>query len=854
MSESEHEPLLLPLDSPAELSSVGGKAKSLGTLIRAGLPTPGGFVLTTAAYRRFVEETGIAERVAAILSDMDAADATDAARASARIRPLFDEATLPADIEAAIRRAVDDLGDIAVAVRSSATAEDLDEASFAGQMDSVLDVRGTAAVTKAVRTCWSSLWTDRAIAYRAGQGVDGDGLALAVVVQELADARAAGVLFTADPVTGSRAHTIVNAAWGLGESLVSGEVTPDVYRVDTTTGSTLHHRIGDKSVETVRTDAGARTRPVPSHRRRARVLTDEECAELARYGAAIERHYGRPMDVEWVATADGVAIVQARPITRLPDDLEQWNATLDGDFLWTSTNLGEAIPSVMTPITWSMVRIFMSEAMSISRLGTHEVSGNIGGRFYLNLTLTDSLTTALGLTEMVRDANDRVFGTRPDGLRPTRLPESRMKQIRAVIPMLTGFLRVLRPYLRAFEERVAAFPGRCAELSSAIADASTPSELAELWPSCESLLRDGSRLLAAGGRRGGGALATSPKWLLRFASESDVDAMLTTSGDGTTIASLGPLIGLDRLARGELSPAEYATQWGHRCADEFEVSVPRPAEDPAWIERRLAEASDGPDATSLLAAQERRRAEALDRFATAHPRLVKRLRRRLVKASKATSGREAGRSEVIRAFGVLRNFVCRAGKLTGQGDQVFWLRLNELRDLLGGNDSGLAALPARRRAYEHYTALPTYPTYIRGRFSPEDWAADPGRRPDVYDADTPPTPPPSGVIIGNPGSPGVVEGIARVILDVEDGHRLRPGDVLVTTVTNVGWTPLFPRAAAIVTDIGANLSHAAIVARELGVPAVVGCGTATTRIQDGDRVRVDASKGTVVVLDGAEKG
>jgi phosphohistidine swiveling domain-containing protein len=205
------------------------------------------------------------------------------------------------------------------------------------------------------------------------------------------------------------------------------------------------------------------------------------------------------------------------------------------------------------------------------------------------------------------------------------------------------------------------------------------------------------------------------------------------------------------------------------------------------------------------------------------------------------------RSEVIRAFWVLRDFVIRAGELAGIGDDVFFLSVDEILALLRGETAALAVIPTRRETYDAYCALPTYPTLIRGQFDPFAWAAAPNRRTDVFDAHGS-TAPIAASVAGFPGAAGVVEGFARVISAPEDGDALQPGEILVTTVTNVGWTPMFPRAAAIVTDVGAPLSHAAIVARELGIPAVVGCGNATARLHTGDRIRVDGGRGLVEVL------
>ena len=361
--------ITLPLAHPmADLATTGGKGSSLATLVRAGLPVPPGFHVTTQAYRAYVATHDLQAQIVG-------ADEQGVAK-------LFTTHPMPEEIAGPIREAYAALGAPAVAVRSSATAEDLPDASFAGQQDTILDVRGADAVLDAVRRCWASLWTDRAVAYREREGIEPDDVALAVVVQELVDADAAGVLFTADPVTGATDRMIVNATWGLGESLVSGSVTPDELVLDAATGAVRTRRTGDKATMTVRTEGAPHEVPVPAEKRAADVLDDAAAAELAELGRRIAAHYGRPMDVEWTRAGGAFAIVQARPITGLRDI---WNDSLAGDYLWTNTNLGEAIPDVMTPLTWSLVRIFMEHAMATMSLPDFRGYGMIGGRFYLEL-------------------------------------------------------------------------------------------------------------------------------------------------------------------------------------------------------------------------------------------------------------------------------------------------------------------------------------------------------------------------------------------------------------------------------------------------------------------------------------
>ncbi|MEV5535730.1 PEP/pyruvate-binding domain-containing protein [Saccharopolyspora shandongensis] len=843
--------VVVPLDAAdADLALVGGKGASLARLAGAGLPVPPGFDVTTVAYRDFAATGGLQERILAAVAEVEPDRPETAQAASEKIQQWFAESPVPAEIADAIRAAYAGMGeDVAVAVRSSATAEDLPDMSFAGQQDTYLNIRGEAAVLDAVRRCWASLWTARAIDYRLRNQVADDEVALAVVVQELVPAEAAGVLFTRDPVTGAGEDVLVNAAWGLGESIVGGHVTPDTYAVSRD-GQVREQAVGDKAVMTVRTAEGTREEPVPEQRRGVPVLSPAQAGELAALGVRIEELYGSPMDVEWAARDGRFWVVQARPITGLRDrPVETWNDSLGGDYLWTCANLGEAIPSVMTPCTWSLVEIFMSETMALSRVGPHRLSGNIGGRFYLNLSLTFAVGNALGLGSLVRAASEQAFGHIPADVAVPVLPMSRWRVVRSALASALPFLRRVAAYQRRLPELLAASPDRCATLHERIAAAGDAGELRALWRSdVEPLLRESSRMLAAGARLDGAGLVRIRPRLLKLVGEADANALLTgLSVGGDALASLGPVVGLGELARGKSDRETFARSWGHRCPDEFEVSAPRPAEDPEWIDRQLAGLRSAADPAELLTRQARARDAAWARLRSRHPGKERRLRRRIAGAARAARGREAARSELIRAFWVLRAFVLRAGELTGCGEDLFFLPIEEVLAVLGGSREPLGAVADRRQTYRAYAALGPYPTLVRGHFDPVRWSTLPDRRMDVFD-ESAALAPVSHSVRGFAGAAGVVEGTARVLTSVDEGDSLRPGEVLVTTVTNVGWTPLFPRAAAVVTDVGAPLSHAAIVARELGIPAVVGCGNATTRLRSGDRVRVDGAAGTVEVL------
>jgi rifampicin phosphotransferase len=820
---------VIPLDDlSADLATAGGKGASLARLSRAGLPVPPGFHITTGAYRAFA---------APFRDRLGTGDAQE----------LFAAHEIPADLAAEILAAHAALGDdVPVAVRSSATAEDLPDMSFAGQQDSYLDIRRDGLLD-AVRRCWASLWNPRAVAYRERNGVPEEDVALAVVVQELVDADAAGVLFTADPISGATGQSVVNASWGLGEAVVGGAVTPDT--ATAAGGAVGAYTVADKAVMTVRTTGGTREEPVPAHLRRARVLTDAEVLRLAELGQEVERLYGRPMDIEWVRRGTDLLIVQARPITGLVQELEDWNDSRDGRYLWSSGNLGEAIPDVMTPVTWSLVKIFINEAMSVAQMPGYKLVGNIGGRFYMNLSIAVTAAKAFGMGGRL-SVIEQVFGRIPPGLDVPLLPDSRWTILSTMLPMgvrvrrrVAGNLKRMRPFLRTARQR-------CEALRERAGCAATREELVRLWDGeLLPFVVETCQMLEAAGRQGGAALTMTRDKLTKMMGESDAEAMLTGANADGELASMGPIVGLERLARGEIDRDAFAGEYGHRGAHEFEVSLPRPGEDPDWIDRQLAEAGPraGDGLAELVERQREAREAAWRRFDQRYPGKGDKMRERVRRWNAIVRDRETTRSENMRAFWAMRTFVLRAGELTGLGDDVFFLSIEEILALLRGTAAPVERIPVRRATHEGYAALPMYPMLIVGAFDPVRWAASPERRLDLYD-ERGSTVPVSDTVRGFPGAPGVVEGTARVLAGPEDGHRLLPGEILVTTLTNIGWTPMFPRAAAVVTDMGAPLSHASIVARELGIPAVVGTGNATVRIPDGAAVRVDGARGVVEVL------
>jgi len=528
----------------------------------------------------------------------------------------------------------------------------------------------------------------------------------------------------------------------------------------------------------------------------------------------------------------------------------EWNDSLTGDYLWSNVNVSEAVPDVMTPSTWALWQIYYYEASPIQIPGDHRICGNICGRPYINLGLLVSLYRAVG-RDIRKELHSDMVGSAPPDLDITLIPFSAFAVIRTTLPGMLQARRHVSRDKRQVPEFVAVTPGWCQSVQRQIRETQDKAALVALWrerirpyfvESCW-LLRGAAMLFAD-------PATTLHRDLVRLIGEADANALLSNlAGHAAGLESLGPLIGLAKVARGEMRREAYLERYGHRGPHEMELSSPGPEEDPHWLDRQLDELAASPvDVETLLARQRAEYAAAWQRFVARYPRKVKSIQKRISSVAAAARTREAVRSEVTRITRTIRQFLLRAGEQTGLGDGIFFLSLEEMVDVLSGDTAPIATLPARRETYRRYCALPPYPALINGPFDPFRWAADPDRRSDIFDAHAGAAIAAVDTIAGFAGAAGCVEGKVRRLDSSEEGSALQPGEILVTVTTNVGWTPLFPRAAAIVTDVGAPLSHAAIVARELGIPAVVGCGNATMCLKTGDRVRVDGGRGIVVIL------
>ncbi len=528
----------------------------------------------------------------------------------------------------------------------------------------------------------------------------------------------------------------------------------------------------------------------------------------------------------------------------------EWNDSLSGEFLWSNVNVSEAVPDVMTPSTWSLWWIYHYEANLFEFPGGYRFCGNICGRPYLNLSLIFSVYRAIG-----KDARNAlqadVIGSAPPEF---DIPTIRFSAFQVLRTMLLGLLRAQAQASRDQKNTpqfLAATPDWCRSTRKTIQGCLDSHNLLSLWQAeIKPTVFRACQMLRSVTMNMADPAAKLRQHLSTLVGEADANAILSNlSGAAADLESLGPLLGLAKIRDGRMSGAEYLERYGHRGPHEMELSAPGAEDDPAWLEKRLAEFDRSQaDVDGLMENQRTKALAAWQRFETRFPNKVTTIRQALDKVSALARNREAVRSEVTRLTRLVRTFLLQAGTLTGIGDDVFFLSLDELARVLAGDKTSIPYIPARRAAYERYCALPSYPAMIVGHFDPFAWAADSNRRSDFFDSRQPASTPLAGAIHGYAGAAGVVEGTVRKLDRPEDGYQLQDGEILVAITTNVGWTPLFPRLAAIVTDVGAPLSHAAIVARELGIPAVVGCGNATMHLKTGDRVRVDGGQGLVEII------
>lgn len=892
--------------SGAMLPEVGGKAANLGELARAGLPVPPGFCLTTDAYRHALSAIGLDEVLAALkeadASQLDQLDQLDQLNGlAARARSLVLDAGIPSRIAEAVQSAYQQLGeDVPVAVRSSATAEDLAFASFAGQQDTFLNVVGADSVLEAVSRCWASLWTDRAVTYRTVNGIDHASVTLAVVVQEMVDSAVAGVMFTANPVTGNRHETVIDASPGLGEAVVSGAVNPDQYVVDVRRGAIVKRTVGDRKVEikaipgggTERIERSTGSSPdQPGDVYPQPCLSDHQVLELVDLGREVQSHYGAPQDTEWAMDHEGkLWLTQARPITTLYPQTTRV-PSVPGEHAFLNFSLAQGLTRPLTPMGLAAIRLIAS---SVARTAAFDVpdprSGpspyyEAGQRIFFDLTAVVRSRVGRAIVPRVFDLMEARSAVLIRGLfddpRFTVTTRTPLKLIRHVAPVAAKY-RVPESLFRGLFRPASALK-RVEKLRSdlrstlAVPQQATAhqrighvqrilgEEVFATVPQVLPLPALGFAMLALtkkllGDRASYSELQTVIRglpnnvttemdlalWQLAAQMRKDPDAVASMTG--RTADELTKLYRDEKLpAVAQAGLSSFLGTFGHRAVAEIDLGMPRWSDDPTHIlgvvtnYLRLADGSETPDQQFTRAARDadEQVARFVARARTKSPLHAAVVGKALDRTRRFAGLRELPKYNLVLGLSVARkqllligNELAAANRIERPED-IFFLDLDEAETALAGDD--LQELVAGRRA--------AYGQELLRRRIPRVLMSD-GTEPEAAPGISGPQRP--GTLSGSPASTGRVTAPARVIMDPVGAH-LAPGEILVAPSTDPGWTPLFLTAGGLVMEMGGPNSHGAVVAREYGIPAVVGVPDATSRISTGQRVTVDGAAGTVAV-------
>jgi phosphoenolpyruvate synthase/pyruvate phosphate dikinase len=832
-----------------KIATAGGKAANLGELSRIeGIHVPDGFCITTNAFTRIIaSSTSISE----LLDQLSVPQAEDRARISklgSEIRTIIEEIPIPEDLIDEITRHLSRLGEHdAYAVRSSATAEDLPTASFAGQQDTYLNVIGKRPILRHVSKCWASLFTDRAIAYRIHEGIDHRKVHLAVVAQKMIPAHAAGILFTADPVTSNRKLLSIDAGFGLGEALVSGLVNPDNYTV-------RNGRIVKKSISA-----------------KSQVLTDEQILQLERVGRRIEEHFGHPQDIEWCLANDRFYIVQSRPITALypiPEPIDQEN------HVYISVGHQQMMTDAMKPLGLAFFLLTTSAPMRTA-----------GGRLFVDIAphletpvSREKIINVLGQSDpLIKDAllslvkRDEFSKSSPDD---TNVPGDNYgnkimswnfpAQFENNPAIVTDLIRSSQTSIEELRQNIQTKSG--ADLFEFILE--DIRQLRKTLANPKSL-----ELIMVAIHASSWINEKMNTWLGEKNAADTLSLSVpnnVTSEMGLELLDVADVIrpypevidylqqikeenfldDLDKLDGGKETRdaiSAYLDKYGMRCAGEIDITRTRWSENPGALIPMILGNIKNHEANAASRKFEQGRQEALEKE-----------KELLARLALLPDGNQKA-AETQRMISLIRNFIgyreypkygmvsryfiykqallreaehlVQAGVIPGKAD-IFYLTFEELREAVRTRSLDDHLISKRKDEYKWYLKLnpPRVLTadgeIVAGAYKRENL--------------------PSGAMVGLPVSSGVVTGRARVISRMEDAD-LEAGDILVTAFTDPSWTPLFVSIKGLVTEVGGLMTHGAVIAREYGIPAIVGVEHATRLIKDGQRIRVNGTEGYVEI-------
>ena len=873
---------------PRRAAQFGGKARGLAALARAGFPVPAAYALSGIACETFFRANLEPHELPSALLTSDVTTAELDAIA-ARVR----KAPLPADLERKLRDAYLSLrreGASSVAVRSSSTREDQDEASAAGLHESILHVRDEETLLDAVRVCWASVFSQRVLTYLRRVGVGDADAVVGVVVQAMVPSDVAGVMFTVNPLTGDAGEIVIDAAYGLGSGIVDGRVSPDTLRVDKSTGVPRDRVIGDKATRVVLADdGGTREEEVAPADRERLALTDVQLEELTQLALRVEQQFHGPRDVEWAIQGDTIYLLQARPVTvALQPGTRRWQKRrvdphARAHLVWSNVNVGEALPGVATPFTWSILSSF-------SELGFRRAFGSIGctvpkdaelvgafrGRIYLNLT---EFMSILSQVPGLRPKTILALGGGGEVDRLEAEVESRSSAgFLARLPWTAArFAKENYDLQERIEQFETYFAGERQRLLSLDLRVLASSPLDRVLSDVERLLdASGAVMLTVYGNLLSSVVALTTALGVFAKDRADVLqrdlltglADLDSAAPGLRLWYLAETARTEPAARDALLAADptkirtddlprgptrkalevFLEAFGHRGTREAEIAEPRWREDPTLLFATLQIhlRSGGEDSGPLIVEQRQRRVrDAADaELAKLVPSaLLPAFRHLLTLVQRFLRLRERLRGTVTEVLGFFRLVALDASRRIALlepdagTDGAFFLTLDELHQTLRhpGRAAVANRIRQRRRQLERDRALPDPPdTFV-------------GFPPPVSEARAPR----SDVLTGLPASSGVVEGRVRLVRTPIEAAAFQRGEILVVGQADVGWSPLFLVAGAVITDLGGPLSHASIVLREYGVPAVVNVKHGTEVLRTGDRVRLDGDRGEVRLLERA---
>ncbi|GGI44659.1 putative phosphoenolpyruvate synthase [Paenibacillus marchantiophytorum] len=859
-----------------QLMLVGGKGLNLGELSKIeGIQVPEGFCVTTRGYPKAIEQNETYQDLLDRLTVLKAEDRNQIGEISRKIREIIMEVEIPSDVVKAVTHYLSQLGDQQpYAVRSSATAEDLPHASFAGQQDSYLNIIGIEAILQHISQCWASLFTDRAVIYRMQNGFDHSQVYLSVIVQRMVFPEASGILFTADPITCNRKSLSIDASFGLGEALVSGLVSADSYQVQE--GEIVNKRIATKKLAIYgRQEGGTETKQVELDQQKTQTLTEQQILELAGIGRQIEAYFGCPQDIEWCLFDDTFYIVQSRPITTvypIPEVNDQENhvyVSVGHQQMMTDPikPLGLSFYLLLTPAPMRKAggRLFVDVSLMLASPSGRETLINVLGKN--DPLIKDALTTVIERGNFIKslpdDKKEPSYGKSNQGPAPAnyqtlndydptvvsdliKRSESSIEELKHKIQTKSGtdlFDFILEDIKELRERKNISDPQSFGVIMTAMNASSWINEKMMEWLGEKNAADKLSQSVPNNITSEMGLVLMDVADVIRPYPEV-INYLQHVKDDHF----LDELVKLDGGQETQDAICAYLNKYGMRCAGEIDITRTRWSEKPITLVPMILGNIKNFEPNAGKRKFEQGRQEALKKEQELLDRLkqlpngeqkAKETKRMIDLVRNLIGYREYPKYGYINRFFVYKKALLKeAEQLVQAGvvrekEDIYYLTFEELHEAVRTNKLDYKIIGKRKDEYKLYEKL-TPPRVIT---SDGEIIAGKYKRENL----------PAEAIVGLPVSSGVIEGRARVILNMEDAD-LEDGDILVTSFTDPSWTPLFVSIKGLVTEVGGLMTHGAVIAREYGLPAVVGVENATKLIKDGQRIRVHGTEGYIEIL------